>query len=121
MPTYQLVANDTDTLINLTLTRNQAESTLKYINMLQTKERLYTVSLEEISLLNDNISILEKRIENYNEQIRVRDETLKFLLSNQELMIKEYEKGAKLNYKQGLYRGGAIGGIGVLILWLLIK
>lgn len=122
MPKYELVTTaNNDTLIKLCLTKDQAESTLKYINNLQTTEKLYNVSLDEISLLNSNIDILNKRIENYTEQIKVKDDALKFISETNQLIADENKILVKNSYKSGLNKGIVVGSVITVLLCLLIN
>lgn len=122
MPKYELVTTaNNDTLINLCLTKDQAESTLKYINNLQTTEKLYHVSLDEISVLNQNVDILNKRIENYTEQIKVKDDALTFITETNKLIIEENKELVKSSHRSGLNRGMVAGSILTLLLCLLIN
>jgi len=122
IPKYELVTTaNNDTLIKLCLNKDQAESTLRYINNLKTTEKLYYVSLEENVLLNQNIEILNKRIENYTEQIKVKDDALTFITETNQLISEENKNLVKSSYKSGLNKGIVVGSIITVLLCLLIN
>lgn len=119
-PSYTITVSNSDTIVDVAMTKTELMLLRKYIVDLEYDKQQYNLSKKEIKLLNDKIGILLSKESNYLKIIKVSNTTIQSQSEIISSLNDNMKSENKKSYKRGLRTGIGVGGTITLILCLLV-